>query len=59
MTKRIAAIIFIFFCTSVAWMILGGTNFLSHLQRQQSIAPTRRFQLGQRKRSYPLPRTMK
>lgn len=25
MTKRIAAIIFIFFCTSVAWMILGGT----------------------------------
>lgn len=25
MTKRIAAIIFIFVCTSIAWMILGGT----------------------------------
>lgn len=25
MTKRIAAIVFIFFCTSLAWMILGGT----------------------------------
>ena len=25
MTKRIAALIFIFFCTSVAWMILGAT----------------------------------
>jgi inner membrane protein involved in colicin E2 resistance len=25
MTKRIAAIIFIFVCTSLAWMILGGT----------------------------------
>src|SRR5437762_2029174 len=27
MTKRIAAIIFIFICTSVAWAILGGTIF--------------------------------
>ncbi len=27
MTKRIAAIIFIFICTSVAWVILGGTIF--------------------------------
>jgi len=27
MVKRIAAISFIFFCTSVAWMILGGTIF--------------------------------
>jgi inner membrane protein involved in colicin E2 resistance len=25
MTKRIVAIVFIFFCTSLAWMILGGT----------------------------------
>ena len=25
MIKRLAAIVFIFFCTSVAWMILGGT----------------------------------
>ena len=25
MTKRIAAIVFILFCTSLAWMILGGT----------------------------------
>ena len=27
MTKRIIAIVFIFFCTSVAWAILGGTIF--------------------------------
>jgi inner membrane protein involved in colicin E2 resistance len=27
MTKRIAAIVFIFICTSVAWAILGGTIF--------------------------------
>jgi inner membrane protein involved in colicin E2 resistance len=27
MTKRIAAIVFIFICTSVAWAILGGTVF--------------------------------
>jgi inner membrane protein involved in colicin E2 resistance len=27
MTKRIAAIVFIFICTSIAWMILGGTIF--------------------------------
>ena len=27
MTKRIAAIVFIFLCTSVAWAILGGTIF--------------------------------
>lgn len=27
MTKRIIAIVFIFICTSVAWMILGGTVF--------------------------------
>src|SRR5437762_6052961 len=27
MTKRIAAIVFIFVCTSVAWAILGGTIF--------------------------------
>jgi hypothetical protein len=27
MIKRIAAICFIFFCTTVAWMILGGTIF--------------------------------
>jgi inner membrane protein involved in colicin E2 resistance len=27
MVKRIAAIIFIFFCTSLAWMILGATIF--------------------------------
>src|ERR1044071_1816391 len=27
MTKRIAAIVFIFICTSVAWAILGGTLF--------------------------------
>jgi Inner membrane protein CreD len=27
MNKRIAAVVFIFICTSVAWMILGGTIF--------------------------------
>ena len=27
MTKRIAAIVFIFICTSVAWAVLGGTVF--------------------------------
>src|ERR1044071_1589838 len=27
MTRRIVAIIFIFFCTSIAWIILGATLF--------------------------------
>lgn len=27
MTKKIAAIVFIFICTSIAWLILGGTIF--------------------------------
>ena len=27
MVKRIAAIVFIFLCTSVAWAVLGGTIF--------------------------------
>ena len=27
MTKRLAAIVFIFFCTSIGWMILGSTIF--------------------------------
>src|ERR1700723_323212 len=42
MLKRIAAIIFIFLCSSVAWAILGGTVFSrtyssdSHLKDQVS-----------------------
>jgi len=27
MVKRIVALVFIFFCTAVAWMILGSTIF--------------------------------
>ena len=40
MTKRIAAIAFIFICTSVAWAILGGTIF-SRTYSLDEIAATR------------------
>jgi inner membrane protein involved in colicin E2 resistance len=40
MTKRIAAIAFIFICTSVAWVILGGTIF-SRTYSLDEIAATR------------------
>ena len=53
MTKRIAAIIFIFVCTSIAWMILGGTISYRTYSTPTINCITRRFQLGQRTKQLP------
>ena len=44
MVRRLAALVFIFVCTSVAWMILGGTlttrTYSSNDQLQGRVAST-------------------
>jgi inner membrane protein involved in colicin E2 resistance len=39
MVKRIAALVLIFFCTSVAWLILGSTIFLRTSQGSEKLKP--------------------
>ena len=44
MIRQLAALIFIFFCTTIAWMILGGTlssrTYSSNEQLQGHVAST-------------------
>ena len=37
MNRRIAALVFIFVCTTVAWMILGATIFSRTYSRNQQL----------------------